>query len=76
MTPRNPDEGFAIRIVEPRGKGFIVAVLSDKPITGLDIPTMPKTLRQLMRQERQSGRLRTELSRGLRPVTDARETPK
>jgi hypothetical protein len=40
--PRNPYEGFAIRIVEPRGKGVIVAVLSDQPITSLNIPAPPK----------------------------------
>jgi hypothetical protein len=74
--PRNPYEGFAIRIVEPRGKGFIVAVLSDQPITSLDIPTMPKTFATVKEAEAAVGRLRAELSRGLRPVTDVRESPK
>jgi secreted trypsin-like serine protease len=74
--PRNPHEGFAIRIVEPRGKGFIVAVLSDQPITSLDIPTTPKAFATVKEAAEAIGLLRTELSRGLRPVTDVRDNPK
>jgi hypothetical protein len=74
--PRNPYEGFAIRIVDPRGKGFIVAVLSDQPITSLDIPSMPKTFATVEEATAAIGGLRTELRRGLRPVTDVRESPK
>jgi hypothetical protein len=74
--PRNPYEGFAIRIVEPRGKGFIVAVLSDQPITSLDIPTTPKAFATVKEAAEAIGLLRTELSRGLRPVTDVRDNPK
>jgi secreted trypsin-like serine protease len=75
-APRNPYEGFAIRIVEPRGKGFIVAVLSDQPVTSLDIPTMPKAFVTVEEAAAAIERLRTELSRGLRRVTDVRERPK
>jgi hypothetical protein len=74
--PRNPYEGFAIRVVEPRGKGFIVAVLSDQPITSLHIPTMPKTFATVEEAGAVIRQLRTELRRGLRPVTDVRESPK
>jgi secreted trypsin-like serine protease len=74
--PRNPYEGFAVRIVEPRGKGFIVAVLSDQPITNLDIPNMPKAFATVEEAATAIGRLRSELSRGLRPVMDVRESPK
>jgi secreted trypsin-like serine protease len=74
--PHNPYEGFAIRIVEPRGKGFMVAVLSDQPITSLDIPTMPKAFATVEEAAAAIRRLRTELSQSLRPVTDVRESPK
>jgi Trypsin/Domain of unknown function (DUF4384) len=74
--PGNPYEGFAIRIVEPRGKGFMVAVLSDQPITSLDIPTMPEAFVTVEEATAAIVGLRTELSRGLRRVTDVRESPK
>jgi hypothetical protein len=74
--PRNPYEGFAIRIAEPRGKGVIVAVLSDQPITSLNIPAAPKAFASPQEAAVAIGRLRTELRRGLRPVTDLGESPK
>ena len=39
----NSYRGFDMQIEEPRGKGLVIAVLSDEPIGGLDIPTTPKT---------------------------------
>jgi secreted trypsin-like serine protease len=74
--PRNPYEGFAIRIAEPRGKGVIVAVLSDQSITSLNIPAAPKAFASPQEAAEAIRQLRTELSRGLRPVTDVRESPK
>jgi secreted trypsin-like serine protease len=73
--PRNPYEGFAIRIAEPRGKGFIVAVLSDQPMTSLDTPTTPKAFATLEEAGTTVRRLRAELSRGLPPVTDVADRP-
>jgi len=74
--PRNPYEGFAVQIDEPRGNGVIVAVLSDKPISSLDIPAAPKAFDTSQQASAAIGRLRTELTRGLRPVTDEAEKPK
>jgi hypothetical protein len=53
-----------------------VAVLSDQPITSLDIPTTPKAFATVKEAAEAIGLLRTELSRGLRPVTDVRDNPK
>jgi secreted trypsin-like serine protease len=39
---RNPYRGFDVRIAGPRGKGLIVAVLSDAPVRSLDVPETPK----------------------------------
>jgi hypothetical protein len=74
--PRNPYEGLAVQIDEPRGKGVIVAVLSDKPIGSLNIPAAPKAFETSQQASAAIGRLRTELTRGLRPVTDEAEKPK
>jgi secreted trypsin-like serine protease len=74
--PRNPYEGFVIQIDEPRGNGVIVAVLSDKPIGSLDIPAAPKAFDTRQQASAAIQRLRTELTRGLRPVTDEVEKPK
>jgi secreted trypsin-like serine protease len=40
---RNPYRGFDVRIAGPRGKGLIVAVLSDAPVRSLDVPEAPMT---------------------------------
>jgi hypothetical protein len=47
-----------------------------KPITSLDIPAAPKVFADAQAAAAVIRRLRTELSRGLRPVTDVRDTPK
>jgi secreted trypsin-like serine protease len=76
--PRNPYEGFKIQIVEPRGKGHIVAVLSDEPIRSLGIPDGPKSFATVAEAAEAIRRLRNELTRGLAPVgpvADA-ESPK
>jgi hypothetical protein len=39
---RNPYTGFAIRITEPRGVGFIIAVLRNRPIKNIYTPDIPK----------------------------------
>jgi secreted trypsin-like serine protease len=74
--PRNPYEGFAVQIVEPRGNGVIVAVLSDKPIGSLNIPAAPKAFNTSEQASAAIQRLRAELTRGLRLVTGEAEKPK
>jgi hypothetical protein len=54
----------------------MVAVLSDQPITSLKIPATPKAFASPQEAAAAIRRLRTELSRGHRPVTDVRESPK
>ena len=73
---RNPYEGFAVQIDEPRGNGVIVAVLSDKPLSSLDIPPAPKTFATTQQAFTALRALRTELTRGLRPATNEAEKPK
>ena len=68
--PRNPYEGFKIQIVEPRGKGRIVAVLTDEPVTSLGVPDGPKTFATATEAAAAIRRLRTELTRGLTPIAD------
>lgn len=65
--PRNAYEGFAVKIEEPRGSGVIVAVLSDKPLTSLELPSAPRTF-AAAEAAAVIGRLRGELTRGLRPA--------
>jgi secreted trypsin-like serine protease len=40
---RNSFRGFDVVVEEPRGKGVMVAVLSDEPLTGVEVPSLPKT---------------------------------
>jgi secreted trypsin-like serine protease len=64
---RNPYEGFKLKVAEPRGKGTMVAVLSDTPITSLDTPQGPKTFATPEEAIAALSRLRGELSRDVRP---------
>jgi secreted trypsin-like serine protease len=73
---RNPYEGFAVQIDERRGNGIIVAVLSDKPLTSLEIPPAPETFATSQQASTALRALRSELTRGLRPVTNEAEKPK
>jgi secreted trypsin-like serine protease len=66
---RNPYRGFDIRIVEPRGKGLMVAVVSDTLISSLGIPAGPKTFASADEAVGTIERLRDELSRGLAPAS-------
>jgi hypothetical protein len=63
---RNPYRGFDVRIAEPRGKGVMVAVLSDMPMVSLEIPNTPKTFASSQDAVAVIERLREELSRTLR----------
>jgi secreted trypsin-like serine protease len=62
---RNVYRGFDVVISEPRGKGVMVAVLSDKPLTSFDTPQAPKTFASPEDGVKAIHRLRDELARGL-----------
>ena len=62
---RNPYRGFDVQITEPRGKGIMVAVLSDKPLTSFDTPQAPKTFASPKEGVDVIHRLRDELARSL-----------
>ena len=62
---RNVYRGFDVQITEPRGKGVMVAVLSDKPLTSFDTPQAPKTFASPEEGVKVVQRLRDELARSL-----------
>jgi secreted trypsin-like serine protease len=62
---RNVYRGFDVKIAEPRGKGVMVAVLSDKPLTSLSTPQAPKTFASPEEGVEVVHRLRDELARSL-----------
>jgi secreted trypsin-like serine protease len=62
---RNPYRGFDVRIDGPRGKGLIVAVLSDAPVRSLDVPETPKTFASSEEAIAAIARLGEELTRDL-----------
>jgi secreted trypsin-like serine protease len=62
---RNVYRGFDVQITEPRGKGVMVAVLSDKPLTSFDTPQAPKTFASPEEGVKVVHRLRDELARSL-----------
>ena len=62
---RNVYHGFDVQITEPRGKGVMVAVLSDKPLTSFDTPQAPKTFASPEEGVDVLHRLRDELARSL-----------
>jgi secreted trypsin-like serine protease len=68
--PRNPYAAFEVVIREPRGKGVMVAVLSEQPITGLETPALTKTFATRKQAVVALGRMRNGLRamRGLAPV--------
>jgi secreted trypsin-like serine protease len=42
--PQNPYEGFEIKAEPPTGEGFLLAILSAKPLTSVALPDLPKTM--------------------------------
>jgi secreted trypsin-like serine protease len=44
-NPANPYEGFTIEVDGPPGPGRLVAVLSEQPMTWLNIPAQPRTFK-------------------------------
>src|ERR1700722_8617879 len=72
---RNVYRGFDVQITEPRGKGVMVAVLSDKPLTSLDTPQAPKTFASPEEGVKVVHRLRDELARSLPPQPKSSTAP-
>jgi hypothetical protein len=72
---RNPYRGFDVQITEPRGKGIMVAVLSDKPLTSFDTPQAPKTFASPKEGVEVIHRLRDELARSLPPQPKSSTAP-
>jgi secreted trypsin-like serine protease len=71
---RNQYRGFNVRITEPRGKGLMVAVLSDTPLRSLEVPMTPMTFSSQDEAITAIGRLREELTRGQRSGDSGRTT--
>jgi secreted trypsin-like serine protease len=68
---RNPYAAFEVVIREPRGKGVMVAVLSEQPLTsGVDVPALPRKYTSRKEAVRTLGRVRNILrgTRGLAAV--------
>lgn len=57
----NAYRGFNVRVTGQRGKGMMVAVLSDEPIKSLELPDAPKTFASTTEALSALGRLRREL---------------
>jgi secreted trypsin-like serine protease len=68
--PRNPYAAFEVVVKERRGKGVIVAVLSEQPLTGLEVPALTKTFATRKQAVVALARVRNGLRamRGLKPV--------
>ncbi len=62
---KNPYRGFDVRITDQRGKGAMVAILSDEPLTSLEAPSEPKTFSSQEQAMSALERLRKELERNL-----------
>jgi secreted trypsin-like serine protease len=81
--PNNPYAGFELEVAEPRGKGVMVAVLSEQRLTGLEIPKVAKTFDSRRQAVVSLAKLRNGLRgmRGLVPmpiekqVADAEAAP-
>lgn len=68
---RNPYAAFDVVIKEPRGKGVIVAVLTEQPLNGsADVPALPRKYTSRKEAVRALGRVRNLLrgTRGLAAV--------
>jgi secreted trypsin-like serine protease len=72
---RNVYRGFDVEIAEPRGDGVMVAVVSDKPLTSLDLPQSPKSFASPKEGVEVIHRLRDELARSLPPDRKSSSAP-
>lgn len=61
---RNPYRGFDVRVGKDRGKGVMVAVLSEKPLASVGLPDLPKTL-PASEARMVIDRIRSDLTRNL-----------
>ncbi|MBO0753234.1 MAG: trypsin-like serine protease [Bradyrhizobiaceae bacterium] len=69
-----PKDGFFVAIEGPPGKGVMVAVLSDEPITGLDLTDGPKAFATSEAAVAELGKVRGKL-RGLAPAGQPQPDP-
>jgi hypothetical protein len=68
--PNNPYEGFEFKAEPPTGEGFLLAILSAKPLSSVDLPSLPKTMERPDSLEYVSNII-DELKRDLALSTDA-----
>jgi secreted trypsin-like serine protease len=73
IVPSRKD-GFFLAIEGPPGKGVMVAVLSDQPITDLDLTDGPKAFATSTAAVAELGKLRSKL-RGLAPADELQPDP-
>lgn len=72
--PNNPYGGFEFKVDPPTGEGFLLAILSAKPLTSIDLSSLPKTMERVESMEYLSGivgELKRDLS--LSPGASAQE---
>lgn len=67
--PNNPYEGFVFKAEPPTGEGFLLAILSAKPLTSVALPDLPKTMEKPDSLEYMSS-IVDELKRDLTLSTD------
>lgn len=74
----NAYRGFDVRVTGQRGKGMMIAVLSDEPLTSLGLPDGPKTFSSPAEALSAIARLRKELTRNLmiQEDSDGHKSPK
>ncbi len=68
--PDNPYEGFEFKAEPPTGEGFLLAILSAKPLTSVTLPDLPKAMEKADSLEYMSS-IVDELKRDLTLATDA-----
>jgi hypothetical protein len=67
--PSNPYEGFEFKAEPPTGDGFLLAILSSKPLTSVALPDLPKAMEKADSLEYMSN-IVDELKRDLTLSTD------
>lgn len=68
--PNNPYEGFEFKVDPPFGEGFLLAILSSKPLTSVSLSDLPKAMEQVESLEYMAN-IVGELKRDLGLSTDA-----
>lgn len=72
--PNNPYEGFEFKVEPPPGEGFLLAILSAKPLTSVAVSELPKTMEKADSLEYLSG-IVSELKRDLTLTDGATQDP-